>query len=66
MPEPTPSRRAGALSGSRAIAKALGVCPNTIRKMVRDGRLPVFRSGVNTSPFRISRVTLAKYRREIV
>ena len=51
------------LSGTAAIAKALGVSRSTVERMIRAGRLPTVRHGQNTSPHRIERKALEALRR---
>jgi hypothetical protein len=52
------------VSGATAIARALGCAPVTVYRMARDGRLRVFRTGLRTSPLRVSREELRRLRRE--
>ena len=65
MSDPIPFRPHGVLTGAHAIAKALGVCPNTVHKLCRSGALPAFRTGSATSPWRVTRAALAEFRREV-
>ena len=51
------------LSGASAIGKALGVSRATVTRMIKDGRLPTFRTGEKTSPHRVERKTLDQLRR---
>jgi hypothetical protein len=43
------------LAGAEAIAKAIGVSKSTALRMIREGRLPAFRTGDHTSPYRGAR-----------
>lgn len=50
------------LRGSKAIAKALGVCERTIRRKAQAGELPVIRKGKNTSPLMMDRKDIDRLR----
>lgn len=51
------------LSGASAIGKALGVSRATVTRMIKDGRLPTFRTGEKTSPHKVERKQLEALRR---
>ena len=52
------------LSGTSAIAKALGVSRVTVLRMIRAGKIETYRSGDHTSPHRIERKAIEGLRRE--
>lgn len=51
------------LSGSAAIAKALGVSRVTVLRMIRAGKIETYRSGDRTSPHRVERKAIEGLRR---
>ncbi len=51
------------VSGAAAIAKALGVSHDTVLRMIKAGKLPAFRTGGRTSPYRIEVKSLDALRR---
>lgn len=40
------------VTGTTAIARALGICSKTVQRMIADGRLKAYRTGDHTSPWR--------------
>jgi len=51
------------LSGTTAIGKALGMSSRTVKRKIKAGELPTFRTGGATSPHKVERKALDALRR---
>ncbi len=59
----SPSLHRHYVTGAAAIGRELGCSAITVRRMVADGRLKVFRTGSHTSPIKVWRSEIERIRR---